>query len=128
MTTSRERLVELTNQFVDTFNRCDLDAAMSCFADDAVYEDLEAVSHQGTEAIRAALTPFFDGTFGKIKFVDEDLIVDVEAAKVMASWRCNMQLGDNPVYLRGLDILHFNDDKLVRKVPYSKTKEPLFQS
>lgn len=124
---SRQRLVELSNKFVDAFNKCDLDAAMSFFADDAVYEDLATDSHQGTEAIRAALEPYFDGSYGRIEFVDEDLVVDVENSKVMTSWKCNMQFGEQPTYLRGLDILHFDGDKLVRKVPYSKTREPLFQ-
>lgn len=127
MSLSRQQLIELTNQFVDAFNRCDLDGVMAFFTDDAVYEDLATVSYQGETEIRAALLPYFDGTFGRVEFIPEDLVVDADGAKVMTSWCCNMQLGENPTSLRGLDVLHFEGKKLKRKVPYSKTSEPLFQ-
>tara|TARA_R110000868_G_scaffold408964_2_gene693440 strand:- start:20212 stop:20577 length:366 start_codon:yes stop_codon:yes gene_type:complete len=47
MTQSLQQLIELSNQFVDAFNKSDLDAVMSFFAEDAEYEDLETDLYQG---------------------------------------------------------------------------------
>lgn len=127
MTMERQRLVELTNRFMDAFNRNDLDAVMSFFADNAVYDEFNGTRNEGKEAIRTAFEPQFTGAFGKMKFIDEDLFVDADAGKVMASWLCILEVKGRPTSWRGLDLLHFQGDKLVRKLTYAKAKVPLFQ-
>jgi ketosteroid isomerase-like protein len=127
MTMERQRLVELTNRFMDAFNRNDLDAVMSFFADNAVYDEFNGTRNEGKKAIRTAFEPQFTGAFGKMKFVDEDLFVDADTGKVMASWLCTLEVKGRPTSWRGLDLLHFQGDKLVRKLTYAKAKVPLFQ-
>ena len=39
MTDRRDELIQLTNDFVDAFNRMNLDDVVSFFADDGIYED-----------------------------------------------------------------------------------------
>jgi len=123
----RQQLIELAARFVDAFNRNDLDAVMSFFADDAVYDEFNGTRNEGKEAIRAAFTPQFTGAFGKMQFLDEDLFVDADTEKVMASWRCTLEVKGRPTSWRGLDLLHFKGDKLVHKLTYAKAKVPLFQ-
>lgn len=123
----RQRLLELTNDFMTAFNRNDLDAVMSFFTDDAVYDEFNGKLNQGKAAIRAAFTPQFSGAFGNMQFLDEDLFLDVETGKVMASWRCTLTVKGEPTAWRGLDLLHFQGDKLVRKITYAKAKAPLFE-
>lgn len=127
MTMERQRLVELTNRFMDAFNRNDLDAVMLFFADSAVYDEFNGTRNEGKEAIRTAFEPQFTGVFGKMKFIDEDLFVDADTGKVMASWLCTLEVKGRPTSWRGLDLLHFQGDKLVRKLTYAKAKVPLFQ-
>ena len=127
MTMERQRLVELTNQFMDAFNRNDLDAVMSFFADNAVYDEFNGTHNEGKEAIRTAFEPQFTGVFGKMQFIDEDLFVDADSGKIMASWLCTLEVKGRPTSWRGLDLLHFKGDKLVRKLTYAKAKAPLFQ-
>ncbi len=127
MSDRRAELLDLTNRFVDAFNRQNLDDVVAFFAEDAVYEDSRGGSHQGPEAIRAAFTPLLGGTMGKIKFDDEDFFAEVESDKVMASWTLNMEVEGKPVKMRGLDLLHFRGDRLVRKMAYCKAKAPAFQ-
>jgi ketosteroid isomerase-like protein len=122
----RTRLVALTQRFLDAFNRNDLDAVMGFFADDGVYDEFNGRRSVGKAAIRAALEPQFSGRWGEMKFLDEDLFADAETGKVMASWRCTLLMKGEPTSWRGLDLLHFRDDKLVRKLTYAKTKSPLF--
>lgn len=128
MSSETKYLEQATRKFVEANNLADLDAVMDFFCDDAVYEDIYGGRHVGSAAIREALLPFFDGSLGKLEYVGEDLFVDGDARKVMVSWRCNLELDGKPVYLRGLDLLHFRNDKLVAKLAYGKASAPLFQS
>ena len=123
----RQQLNELTNQFMDAFNRNDLEAVMSFFAEDAVYDEFNGTRNKGKDAIRTAFQPQFTGAFGEMKFIDEDLFVDADTGKVMASWLCTLEVKGRPTSWRGLDLLHFKGDKLVHKLTYAKAKAPLFQ-
>ena len=127
MPTARRRLAELTRRFVTAFNDNDLDAVMSYFADDGVYDEFNGTSNRGKDAIRAALLPQFTGRYGTMRFIDDDLFVDAGAGKVMASWRCTLELKGQPTSWRGLDLLYFQGDVLVRKTTYAKATAPLFE-
>jgi uncharacterized protein (TIGR02246 family) len=122
----RDRLVDLTERFLGTFNTNDLDAMMSFFADDGVYEEFNGRTSKGLDEVRATFEPQFSGAFGQMQFLDEDLIVDVETGEVMASWRCTLTVKGEPTSWRGLDVLHWEGDRLTRKLTYAKAKTPLF--
>lgn len=123
----RARLVELTGRFMDAFNRNDLDAVVAAFAPDGVYEEFNGTVSTGPEAVRAAFAPQFEGVFGEMKFLDEDLFADPETSKVMVSWRCTLEVKGEPTSWRGLDLLHWRGDELVRKLTYAKAKAPRFE-
>jgi uncharacterized protein (TIGR02246 family) len=124
----RAHLVDLARHFVDAFNRNDLDLVMSFFADDGIYDEFNGKRNVGKAAIRAAFEPQFNGAYGKMQFLDEDLFADAETGKVMASWRCTLTIKGEPASWRGLDLMHFAGDKLVQKLTYAKAKVPLFQN
>jgi ketosteroid isomerase-like protein len=124
----RDELLKLSNGLIDAFNRNDLDGVMTYFAPEAaVYDELNGTANDGLAAIRAAFAPQFDGVFGEMKFLDEDLFIDEVTGKVMASWRCTLTVKGRPTAWRGLDLLHWEGDKLVRKVTYAKARAPLFE-
>ena len=123
----RQLLHHLTTRFIEAFNRNDLDTVMSFFTDDAVYDEFNGKRNEGKAAIRAAFTPQFTGAFGSMQFLDEDLFIDPDTGKVMASWRCTLSVKGQPTSWRGLDLLHFRGEKLMQKLTYTKAKVPLFQ-
>ncbi len=123
----RDELLSLTTAFMEAFNTNDLEAMLSFFAPHGVYDEFNAHSNEGIDAVRAAFTPQFDGAFGEMKFLDEDLFIDADTGKVMASWRCTLTVKGQPASWRGLDLLHWEGDKLVRKLTYAKAKVPLFE-
>ncbi|MDH3680736.1 MAG: nuclear transport factor 2 family protein [Acidimicrobiia bacterium] len=126
--TRREQLQRLTGEFLDAFNRCDLDGVMAFFADDgAVYDEFTGTANEGLDAIRAAFTPQFEGAFGDMKFIDEDLFIDDIDDKVMASWRCTLVVKGQATAWRGLDLIHWRGDEITHKSTYAKTKVPLFE-
>ena len=127
MSTARQHLDELTQQFMTAFNTNDLDTLFSFFTEDAVYDEFNGTRNHGKEAIRAAFTPQFTGQFGQMQFLDDDLFIDADTGKVMASWRCTLAVKGQPTSWRGLDLLHFQGEKLVRKLTYAKAKSPLFE-
>jgi len=128
MAHTRASLAEVTATFMAAFNSNDLDGVVSAFADDGMYEEFNGVVHTGPEAVRAAFAPQFEGRFGEMKFLDEDLIVDAEAGKVMASWRCTLEAKGQPTSWRGLDAITFNDaGQVTHKLTYAKAKAPLFE-
>ncbi len=118
---SRTELADLAAQFVDAFNRRDIDDVMSFFSEHAVYEDPYDKSHEGLAAIRTAFEPVLDGRLGDISFDGDDQFIDVETGKVMDSWRLRSHIGTEKArVLRGLDLLHFESGKLVRKITYKQ--------
>lgn len=128
-THTREQLQRITADFLSAFNTNDLDKMMSFFAEDGVYEEFNGVMNRGVADVRAAFAPQFDGAFGEMKFLDEDLFIDSETGKVMASWRCTLSAKGEPTSWRGLDLLWFNDaGKITNKLTYAKTKSPKFEA
>jgi len=127
MTHTRESLADLTASFIGAFNTNDLDGVMGHFAEDGIYEEFNGTRSTGLEAVRAAFAPQFSGAFGEMKFIDEDLIIDPVAGKVMASWTCTLEVKGEPAAWRGLDAMTFDvDGKITHKLTYAKAKAPLF--
>ena len=120
MTEQNENLHEITGQFVEAFNRRDLDAVMSFFADDAWFEDGLGNFFKGKDAIRSAFAPLLSGERGQVKFEDEDYFADTEIGKVMTSWSLEMEIGHIRKRMRGLDLLTFRGGKIVGKSAYCK--------
>jgi len=124
MSNRRDDLIRLTKKFVDAFNRMNLDDVVNFFATDGVYEDSTGGRHVGHGAIRTAFEPLVGGSRGKIRFDGEDIFVEAESGKVLASWRLNLDKDGSVSVIRGIDILEFTGDKLKRKGAYMKVDKP----
>lgn len=121
----RAMLEQLTIRFTDAFNRGDLDGVMAMMAEDAVYEEFTGAVSRGRAAIRAAFVPQFRGDYGKMRFETEDLFVDAATGKALIRWVCHLETRRGPAGWRGLDILHFENGLVKRKLTYAKAKIPL---
>ena len=122
----RDKLLALTREFTEAFNRNDLEAVMSYFADDAVYDESNGTTNRRREPIRSAFDPQVRGAFGTTAFSEEDCCGDAEAGKAVISWTVTLEVKGEPVAWRGLDILHVEDGLITRKLTYAKAKAPLF--
>ena len=124
MTDRRDELIQLTNDFVDAFNRMNLNEVVSFFADDGIYEDSNGGRHIGHDDIRTAFEPLVGGSRGSIRFDGEDVFVETDTGKVLASWRLNLDKDGEVSVIRGIDILEFEADKLKKKMAYMKADKP----
>ena len=120
-------LAALANEFLDAFNRNDLDAVIAFFTDDAVYEELHGRINRGKAAIREAFAPQFEGKFGKMVFIEDDTFIDADAGKIMSSWDLELEMETEPRVLKGLDLLQFDGRLITRKQTYVKAKAPLYE-
>ena len=120
-------LERLVVAFTEAFNREDIDEVMSYFAEDAIYDEFNDIRHEGLAAIRKAFEPQFSGAFGKMRFHTEDMFLDVGTSKAMTRWVLTLEGEDRAGAYRGLDLLHFNDGKLVEKHTYCKAKVPFIR-
>ena len=122
-TDRREELDDLATEFVGAFNRQNLDDLMSYFAPDAVYEDPYGKKYKTPADIRAQFDVVVNGKLGKISFEAEDRFIDAIAGKVMDSWILRMWIDDETKEertMRGLDLLHWDGDRLIRKITYKQ--------
>lgn len=130
----------ILDELTAAFNRNDLDAVMTFFADDALYAPGDGTEHRGRAAIRKAFEPQFTGAFGTMRFDLEDRMID--GNKAMLRWTCRHDLSTvrgmpifSRLYLRarfgtrvgwrGLDVFHFDDrGKIVAKYTYANYDRP----
>ena len=124
MTDRRDQLIKLTNELVDAFNRMNLDDVVAFFAEDGIYEDSTGGTHVGHDAIRTAFEPLVGGSRGKIRFDGEDVFIEIDSGKVLASWRLTLDKDGEISVIRGIDILEFEADKLKKKMAYMKVDKP----
>ena len=94
------------------------------FADGGQYEDVSGAVFAGTDDIRAAFEPLICGARGRIRFDGEDYFAEPATGKVMVSWTLTMEIEGQPMKMRGLDLLQFQGNKLVRKQAYCKSSAP----
>lgn len=121
----RTRLEQLVIDFTEAFNRDDLDGVMSYLTDDAVYDEFNGTVNRGKAAIRAAFVPQFRGDYGKLRFHTEDVFVDPVTRRGLVRWLCTLDTKRGRAGWRGLDILHFDGDRIAEKLTYAKAKAPL---
>jgi len=137
-------IADLIETFTDAFNRNDLDAVMTAFADDAEYLPGDGKLHRGRRAIRAAFTPQFSGAFGAMRFDPEDRLIDEHARKAVLRWICRHDLSGahgkrvspwlrvaiglrhgTRVGWHGLDVFHFDAaGKITGKYTYANYDRP----
>ena len=124
---SREALEKLVIDFTEAFNREEIDEVMSYFAEDAIYDEFNDIRHEGLAAIRKAFEPQFSGAFGRMRFHTEDMFLDVDTGKAMIRWVLTLEEEERAGAYRGLDLLYFEQGKLVEKHTYCKAKIPFIR-
>jgi len=102
-----------------------LNGVMELFHDDILFENWTGGKAHGKEALRQAWASWF-ANHGGFRFTEEETFIDVEQQKVLYRWQLewlSIEKGceGRPEKRRGVDVMHFKDGKIIRKLTYSKT-------
>jgi len=102
-----------------------IDGVMELFHEDIFFENWTGGKAQGKEALRQAWASWF-AHHGGFRFTEEETFIDVEQQKVLYRWQLewlSIEKGceGRPEKRRGVDVMHFKDGKIIRKLTYSKT-------
>jgi ketosteroid isomerase-like protein len=103
----------------------DFEGVMELFHDDILFENWTGGKAQGKEALQQGWACWF-ANHGGFRFTEEETFIDVEQQKALYRWQLewpSIEKGceGKPEKRRGVDVLHFKDGKVIRKLTYSKT-------
>ncbi len=125
MKLSKEEIKKAMAQNSVFWDKRDLEGVLELYDDDVYFENWTGGYAKGKAALREAWTPWFT-TGGDFKFNRDDLFFDEEDQKLTVTWELHWPSTEKgyegkPEKRRGLDIYHFKDGKVIKKLTYSKT-------
>ena len=125
MDLSREELINAMTQWELAWNDHDIDGVIALFHDDVCFEHWHGARVKGKKTLHEAWAPWFVN-HGGFRFTTEELIVDETVQKVLYRWQLDwpsLEKGyeGKPELRRGVDVIHFQDGKIIKKITYSKT-------
>ena len=103
----------------------DLDGVMTLFHKDVLFENWTGGKVKGKAALHKAWAPWFEN-HGGFRFIPEETFIDEAEQKVLYRWQLQWPSFENgyegqPEIRRGVDVIHFQDGKIIKKLTYSKT-------
>ena len=103
----------------------DLDGVMDLFHDAVQFDNWTGGRVRGKEALQKAWAPWFEN-HGGFRFTEEETFIDEKKQKVLYRWQLewpSMEKGQEGRLekRRGVDVIHFEDGKIINKFTYSKT-------
>ena len=125
MELTRAELETALREWNRAWDNHDLDGVMDLFHDDVRFDNWTGAKVKGKQALRKAWAPWF-ANHGNFRFIEEETFIDVAAQKVLYRWLLSwpsIESGHEgqPEMRRGVDVLHFQDGKIINKFTYSKT-------
>jgi ketosteroid isomerase-like protein len=103
----------------------DLEGVLELFHDQVFFENWTGGKADGKEALRKSWAGWFANP-GGFRFTEEETFIDEAEQKVLYRWRLDWPSFEKghegrPETRRGVDVMHFKDGKIIRKLTYSKT-------
>jgi len=122
---SREEIKNALKEWNLAWDNHDLEGVLKLFHDEVLFENWTGGKAVGKETLRKAWTPWFVN-HGGFRFTEEETFIDEKEQKVLFRWQLewpSLERGyeGKPEKRRGVDVLHFQDGKIIQKLTYSKT-------
>jgi ketosteroid isomerase-like protein len=122
---SREEIENALKKWNMAWDNHDLDGVMELFHEDILFENWTGGQARGKENLRKAWASWFEN-HGDFKFTEEETFIDADRQKALYRWQLewpSLEKGfeGSAEKRRGVDVLHFRDGKIIRKLTYSKT-------
>ena len=125
MKLKKKEIKALLEQWNQAWENYDFDKMMAFYHDDIYFENWNGAYIKGIEALRKAWKPWFDN-HGNFRFIEEETFIDEDLQKALYRWVLkwpSMESGfkGKPETRKGVDVIHFKDGKIIKKLTYSKT-------
>lgn len=122
---SKAEIILLYNEWLIAWNEHDLDGVMELLHENIVFENWNCARIVGKDLLKKSWTPWFIN-HGNFKFIEEDLFFDEKEQKMLFMWRLewpsNLKQYKGKHEIRhGVDVLYFQNGKIIKKYSYSKT-------
>ena len=122
---SKQELREALTRWGRSWDEHDIGGVMDLFHEEVFFEHWTGTRVNGREALREAWTPWFTN-HGGFRFTEEDILIDEEGQKVLYQWQLDWPSNEKgslgkPERRWGIDVIHFRDGKIIRKLTYIKT-------
>ena len=122
---SRADIVRHLAKWNQAWTDHNLAGVMQLFHDDVLFENWTGAKIQGKQNLMRSWTPWFENHNG-FRFTAEETFIDEDQQKVLYRWQLDWPsletgLEGKLEKRRGVDILHFKEGKIIRKLTYSKT-------
>lgn len=125
MKLTREEIKTALEKWNQAWDNHDLDGVMFLFDDDVLFENWTGAKAEGKENLRQAWDPWFKN-HGGFRFTEEETFIDEHEQKVLYRWLLDWPsfergYAGKPEKRRGVDVIHFGDGKIIKKLTYCKT-------
>ena len=122
---TREQIKTALKEWNRSWDDHDLEGVLKLMHDDVLFENWTGGKAIGKEALRKAWAPWF-ANHGGFRFIEEETFIDEKEQKVLFRWQLlwpsfERGLEGKHEKRRGVDVLHFQDGKIIKKLTYSKT-------
>jgi ketosteroid isomerase-like protein len=125
MSISREDIENALKQWNIAWDNYDLEGVIELLHDEVLFENWTGGKAKGKEVLRKAWEPWF-ANHGGFRFTEEETFIDEKEQKVLFRWLLEWPSFEKGYEgkaekRRGVDVLHFQDGKIIKKLTYSKT-------
>ena len=125
MKLTRDEIKTALKKWNHAWDRHDLEGVMDLFHDAVQFDNWTGGRVRGKDALRKAWEPWFDN-HGDFRFIEEETFIDENEQKVLYRWLLEWPSIENghagkPEKRRGVDVIHFENGKIINKFTYSKT-------
>ena len=122
---TKEEIKKALKEWNLSWDSHDLEGVLKLMHDEVLFENWTGGKAIGKETLRKAWAPWFTN-HGGFRFIEEETFIDEEEQKVLFRWQLvwpSLERGyeGKPEKRRGVDVLHFQDGKIIKKLTYSKT-------
>jgi ketosteroid isomerase-like protein len=125
MKLSKQQIKETLMRWNAAWDIHDLDGVMALFHEDILFENWTGGKVVGKADLRKAWAPWFEN-HGGFRFIPEETFIDEAEQKVLYRWELRWPSFEKgyegrPETRRGVDVIHFQEGKIIKKLTYSKT-------
>ena len=122
---TRDEIEDALAKMNEAFNSHDLEGVLEWLHDEIYFENWTGGSVKGIESLLVAWAPWFKD-HGGFRFTHEDALIDEAQQKAVTRWRLDWpstETGYEGLHetRRGVDVMRFEDGKVIEKLTYSKT-------